>query len=121
MWSKIVIGLILVSSLIAVSDCAEETKDIKSAAVPDKPQAVEEAPIVKTEKTEKVEKKADVLPPPQTVNKDPPKLDEKEDTVVVQKHDPSELEIPSSIITGFYVFVALGFVAIIYITFRSFR
>lgn len=38
-----------------------------------------------------------------------------------QNYQSIDTEIPSSIMIGFYVFVALGFVAVIYITYRSFR
>lgn len=55
-----------------------------------------------------------------------PKEKEKEqpnvDNVNAQNHSPAaDGDIPSSIMAGFYAFVALGFVAIVYITYRSFR
>lgn len=98
----------------------KEEKAIPVPAIEPKPKQDENIPPKdKVKPNEKVKpdeeaKPNEKVPPVEGV---PPNVD----NANVQIHSPAEPEIPGSIMVGFYLFVALGFVAIVYITYRSFR
>lgn len=118
------LNILLISfTLLHTIHCAKPPDDGKNDAVADKAQ--EPKTVVADTKVNNNEGIVNDPPPKENVKIE---KDTHDDTIPVVNeiinppvHSPVDIEIPASIMSGFYVFVALGFLAVVYITYRSFR
>lgn len=115
----ILLGVLLISlTFTHIVHCDKPPEESKSAVAAVKVANDKEG----SDKT--VENGDKVVAPPVEVNVKP-EVSKQDDTMAAADnppvHSPVNAEIPASIMSGFYAFVALGFLAVVYITYRSFR
>lgn len=139
---SMLVGVVLISLMVRCEDPKKVEPNVDKPIEPKANESPKAGNIANTaEKEEKSNPKPAIKPETKQDEKSPPKDKVKQnepakpnenvspneqvppnvDNANVQIHNPTEPEIPGSIMAGFYVFVALGFVAIVYITYRSFR
>jgi len=119
----ILLSALLISlTLTHTVHCENSPEESKSGAVANKVNNDKEG----GDKTVENEGKVVALPVDTNARPEVNKLDDTiaaagDEIVNPPIHSPANTEIPASIMSGFYAFVALGFLAVVYITYRSFR
>jgi len=120
----VLLGVLLISlTFTQTVHCEKPPEESKSAAADNKANINDKGLSDKA-----VENAGKVVASPVIGDGTKPEDTKKDDTIAAADeivnppvHSPVNAEIPASIMSGFYAFVALGFLAVVYITYRSFR